>query len=140
MIRLLTAEDIPQVLSIANAWQGPKFWWPEDLLRAEFADSQGYGCFDPDLKAFILVADRTAAFELTCLASHKETVRQGHMTQLLEYIIQEKGRQKELWLEVHEINLAARNLYEKWGFEKAGERPSYYKDGGAAVLYTRKPS
>lgn len=32
------------------------------------------------------------------------------------------------WLEVRTSNLAARNLYEKLGFEKVGSRPRYYRD------------
>jgi ribosomal-protein-alanine N-acetyltransferase len=147
MIRQLSTNDFAQIVQIADVWNGPQFWWPEEQLKTEFANSQAFGSFGDQnesgaelLEAFALIADRTVAFEITCLATRKESIRQGHMSLLLEFIIQQNGHQKELWLEVHENNLAARNLYEKWGFEKAGERPSYYKDGKGAVLYTRKPS
>jgi ribosomal protein S18 acetylase RimI-like enzyme len=44
----------------------------------------------------------------------------------------------EFWLEVHQENLPAQNFYEKAQFEAVGTRPYYYRDGGAALLYTKK--
>lgn len=40
-------------------------------------------------------------------------------------------------LEVKEGNIAAENLYTKFGFGKVGKRPNYYKDGSAAILMTK---
>lgn len=45
----------------------------------------------------------------------------------------------EVWLEVHEGNLAAQALYRRLGFLDVGRRSRYYRDGGAAVLMAAKP-
>jgi ribosomal protein S18 acetylase RimI-like enzyme len=44
---------------------------------------------------------------------------------------------KIIWLEVHDSNSAALSAYTRLGFKKAGMRPNYYPDGGAAILMTR---
>lgn len=41
-----------------------------------------------------------------------------------------------IWLEVHENNVASRNLFESLGFTVQGRRDKYYARGGAAVLYS----
>jgi ribosomal-protein-alanine N-acetyltransferase len=57
------------------------------------------------------------------------------MEKLLNHIIAAKGQDQELWLEVHEANQAARQLYQKLGFKETGKRKRYYKDGGTAILF-----
>jgi ribosomal-protein-alanine N-acetyltransferase len=58
------------------------------------------------------------------------------MGSLLEHFRRSLAEGKEIWLEVHEGNDAARKLYEKQGFVAEGRRPRYYRDGGSAILYT----
>ncbi len=43
------------------------------------------------------------------------------------------------WLEVRVDNLAARRLYERFGFRVAGRRPGYYADGVDALVYVLLP-
>jgi len=43
------------------------------------------------------------------------------------------------WLEVRVDNLAARRLYERFGFRLAGRRPGYYADGIDALVYVLPP-
>jgi ribosomal-protein-alanine N-acetyltransferase len=43
----------------------------------------------------------------------------------------------EVYLEVRESNRAARALYEKWAFQEAGRRKSYYRDPDEDALVLR---
>lgn len=139
MIRPLNESDIPQLLDVALPWQGPQFFWPEKQLRDEFAAAETYGFFEgSQLQAFAMLCDRHVAWELTCLATRKNCQRRGCMGQLLQFLIDQRTPLKELWLEVHENNIAARYLYEKLGFVQVHTRASYYGDGAAAILYTKK--
>ena len=61
---------------------------------------------------------------------------------LLDYAVKtERGKGLEnLFLEVREKNLAARNLYRAYGFRKMGVRKNYYKnpdDNAIVMLHSR---
>jgi ribosomal protein S18 acetylase RimI-like enzyme len=91
------------------------------------------------VSAFILFRDLGEALEIEMLATHPDFLRQGIMTRLLAEVFRraqnDETRLKAVWLEVHEHNALARQLYEKSGFNIVGKRPRYYSDGGAAILY-----
>ena len=64
--------------------------------------------------------------------------RMGIGKRLLDALLAEavKTQNAAVFLEVRESNVAARSLYEKTGFQKAGRRNSYYKDPPEdAILY-----
>jgi [ribosomal protein S18]-alanine N-acetyltransferase len=77
--------------------------------------------------------EATEVLYLETLPGHR---RQGVMTRLFELFLKDVER-GSVWLEVNEHNRAALALYKKMGFQKVGERPNYYGDGGAAILLTR---
>lgn len=115
----------------------PQFYWPKELLGAELATAEAVGVFDGELLlGFVLYRDLPQAWEISLVASHPEHRRKGAMVQLFQHLIAAKGQDKELWLEVHEENVAAQKLYEKLGFKETRRRPRYYKDGATAVLYS----
>lgn len=115
-----------------------QFYWPNDLLGAELATAEAVGVFsNGHLAGFILYRELDRAWEISLVASHPNFRRQGLMEQLFLHLIAAKGHERELWLEVHEENVAAQKLYEKLGFKEVRRRPRYYKDGGSAILYTR---
>jgi ribosomal-protein-alanine N-acetyltransferase len=64
------------------------------------------------------------------LAVHSEHRRRGIARRLLaEGLAQARTLGAELaWLEVRPSNLAARALYESFGFKEMGRRPRYYND------------
>jgi ribosomal-protein-alanine N-acetyltransferase len=64
------------------------------------------------------------------LAVHPQRRRRGLARRLLaEGLARARGLGAELaWLEVRPSNLAARGLYESFGFRKVGRRPRYYDD------------
>jgi ribosomal-protein-alanine N-acetyltransferase len=62
--------------------------------------------------------------------------RKGVAQNLINGWIQQHAPSRIL-LDVHEKNLAARNLYEKLGFTLVGRRPKYYPDGDQALVLER---
>lgn len=62
------------------------------------------------------------------LTVHPEHLRQGHARRLLDDLVQwaVPRAMSWLWLEVRASNVAARRLYEAYGFEEAGLRRGYY--------------
>jgi ribosomal-protein-alanine N-acetyltransferase len=114
----------------------PQFYWPEELFFAELATASGFCLFFEDrLAGFILYREVSGAWDISTLGSHPQYRRLGCMEKLLNHIIAAKGQDQELWLEVHEANQAARQLYQKLGFKETGKRKRYYKDGGTAILF-----
>lgn len=87
-------------------------------------------------EAFILYRTTPEAFEISYLATLPKAKRKGLMVGLLEQLAREsRAHGLPIWLEVHEKNVGAVSLYEKFGFKCTGKRPNYYADGGAALLY-----
>lgn len=146
-IQFQDAAQIYQILSRARATSavpiGPN--WSEKQIAEECrgvgyafsepADSGGTSESTQDLRAFILFRDTGAAWEITFLATDPVSQGQGMMKALLEKMRGDRPQERPIWLEVHSENVKARRLYEQQGFEIVGERPKYYADGGAAILY-----
>jgi len=79
---------------------------------------------------------------ITTFAVHPRWRRRGIgerlLLALLDLAIDRRAR--EATLEVRLSNLAARRLYEKYGFRPAGIRPRYYSDDGEdALIMTTEP-
>ncbi len=112
--------------------------WTREKLELEFAEALSLGCFMPELAAFIFYRDLGEVLEVSWLATHVNWQRRGLMMGLFRALADASSRGKsgprEIWLEVHENNHDARNLYEKIGFQVTSRRPRYYSDGGAALL------
>ena len=90
------------------------------------------------IQGFVLFRRGETETEITVLATRTGQERQGVMVRILEdFLAMEDLAGREVWLEVQEKNLGAQKLYEKLGFKKVNERPRYYRDEGAAWLYTR---
>ncbi len=55
--------------------------------------------------------------------------RKGTANKLIDLLISStKNLTKLYWLEVRQSNIAAKNLYDKYGFVPVAIRPGYYKD------------
>ena len=78
---------------------------------------------------------------ITLLAVHPDYRRQGLGQLLLFELLEDAIARKLAWatLEVNENNLAAVNLYQKYGFVIAGKRKNYYQPTGddALVLWLK---
>ena len=95
---------------------------------------------DRHLVGYAMGYAKGADFHLASLAVEPSWRRRGLATRLLESIL-EKARRRGCTacrLEVRPSNKAARSLYEKLGFEAAGEMPRFYTDPEEAALRLRR--
>jgi ribosomal-protein-alanine N-acetyltransferase len=73
------------------------------------------------------------------LAIHPDYRQKGYGEYLFKWSL-EFARHKRVatvTLEVNEKNLAARNLYQKYGFEMVGKREKYYDNSDDALILTK---
>jgi ribosomal protein S18 acetylase RimI-like enzyme len=120
--------------------------WSQEQIAAECLEAEGLVSvieFPAEtqinagaLAGFIFYRDLKYAWEISFLAVDQRFRGNGVMQRLLLKMQSELQAGQEIWLEVHEANLPARRLYEKLGFYSTAVRLRYYRDGGAAVLYT----
>ncbi len=134
---------------LTEAQCSPAFNWPTEKLKNQLralttktfiAEAVGSKDLEPlhsRILAFICFVDLGPAVEIPVLATFLAVQRQGIMRELLLQAIAMHYQDRELWLEVHENNQAARNLYRTLGFVESGRRNKYYPDGSAAILCNR---
>lgn len=140
-LRKASFADEDELLKIIEPLRGPAFNWTTDSFLSEFQQAETWLlCQGSQIVAFACLRDVDPAWELSVLATRKEFQGQGAMEQLLSSLSNTHGQERELWLEVHENNLAARNLYQKLGFISQRTRLSYYSDGASAILFSKPRS
>lgn len=138
IIRRLHKEHLAGILEIEQlSFASP---WSKEAYLRELTENQlayYYGCFmDERLLAFAgfwLIVDEG---HIANVAVHPDARGQGMGELLVRSIItacQAMGG-KSMTLEVRESNMAARNLYRKLGFHKAGRRVQYYTDNQEDAL------
>jgi ribosomal-protein-alanine N-acetyltransferase len=130
---------IRSLIQAVMAEQGllAQFYWPDDLLNAEMATAEMIGVLEGDqIAGVVMYRELPEAWEISLVATDPKFRRQGFMEFLFKHLVDAKGQNRELWLEVHEENVSAQKLYEKLGFKEIRRRPRYYKDGGTAILYS----
>lgn len=141
MIRKMTLDDIEQVVAIDRvSFSLP---WPERSFRFELTDNPASRCWVADVDGKIagvivawLIVDEV---HVATIATHPDFRRQGIAKNLLSYALQHlstEGAQSS-FLEVRASNLAAQEMYRKFGYEESGVRQRYYRDNGEdAILMT----
>lgn len=93
------------------------------------------------LTAFLYFWRVPDGFEIIDIGAHPDFRKRGLATLLLQALIVEaRANQKNIFLEVAQGNLAARNLYAKLGFAVSQIRPDYYANREAAYVLVWKPS
>lgn len=135
-IRRADFSDEPQIWKIVEPMISPSFRWPRELLLSEFQTTETWVHEKGgQIQAFVCVRDAGEAYEISVLGTQKDWQGQGIMSVLLEAVLEQYNKERQVWLEVHEHNRKAQNLYEKLGFILQRRRPMYYSDGGAAWQY-----
>ncbi len=128
------------LLNWLQAARSPQFDWTLEKLRS-LTGVQIFIGLENGGQSFIAYRMLADAIEILALATRPGMGRRGIMIQTysawLNALAAEKVSQKAIWLEVHEDNAPALNLYLKLGFTETGRRPKYYKDQKAAVLMTK---
>ncbi len=136
-IRQMQAGDIASVLEIEiQANPNP---WSEGQFQAELTNS----CSRIDL---LITDNKVAAYicswhivdelQIQNVATAPTCRRQGWAAILLEHLLVRAAKEDvaRAFLEVRVSNVAARTLYEKFGFLSRGVRKKYYADNEDALL------
>jgi ribosomal-protein-alanine N-acetyltransferase len=132
VIRRMTLEDVPTVAEIdRSSFSLP---WPERSFRFEVTEnpaSRGWVLEkDGQIAAMLVLWLIIDEAHIATIATHPDFRRQGFGEQILLTALRtayaEGGRRA--FLEVRAGNLAARAMYQKYGFIVDGIRPRYYKD------------
>jgi [ribosomal protein S18]-alanine N-acetyltransferase len=144
VVRQMTIDDLPDVQLIERAsFTTP---WPAHAYRQELEANR--------LAQYMVVVidDRIVAYggtwllvdeaHVTTFAVHpgfrRRRIGERLLLALLDLAISRHAR--EATLEVRLSNLAARRLYEKYGFRPVGIRPRYYSDNQEdALIMTTEP-
>jgi ribosomal-protein-alanine N-acetyltransferase len=141
MIRKMTLEDVEHVIAIDRmSFSLP---WPERSFRFELTDNPASRCWvaevDGKLVGMIVAWLIVDEVHVATIATHPDFRRQGIAKKLLSYALQHlsiEGAQSS-FLEVRASNLAAQEMYRKFGYEESGVRRRYYKDNDEdAILMT----
>ncbi len=131
-IRKMTVEDIPAVVDLdQKSFSLP---WPERSFRFELTDNPASRCWVVELDGKVvgmivvwLIVDEA---HVATLATHPDFRRQGIGQRLLAHALRHlsaEGAQSS-FLEVRESNIAAQEIYRKFGYEATGRRRRYYRD------------
>jgi ribosomal-protein-alanine N-acetyltransferase len=143
-IRPMEVGDLPAVQLIERASFATP--WPPQAYRQELETNR--------LAHYLvaLIGDRIVAYggvwlmvdeaHITTFAVHpgyrRRRIGERLLLSLLDLSVDRHAR--EATLEVRLSNLAARRLYEKYGFRPVGIRPRYYSDNGEdALIMTTEP-
>jgi ribosomal-protein-alanine N-acetyltransferase len=119
--------------------QSAVFNWSDEQIKQELIHSDFYLSLDQGevVQAFIAHRVNSNFVEIMALGTEPGRKQKGVMFSLLNDFVQNFSNQKlQVTLEVHEHNFPAISLYLKCGFKQVHLRPSYYKDGGAALVMT----
>lgn len=107
---------------------------------SDFADLKKSGCeilaSDNGFIVWRVVADEAEIITIGVSPNARRNGIAGAMILLME---QELKKQSivNVFLEVSEVNIPAKKLYEKYGFRPTGKRPKYY-DGVDAIIMTKR--
>jgi len=134
----MSLDDVAAVRAIEQAsFSTP---WPDDAYRSELQSNRLATYVVARLGAEVVgfgglwvMVDEA---HITTFAVHPAWRRRGVGERLLLALLDAAiaQRAREATLEVRLSNLAARRLYEKYGFRPVGVRPRYYSDDGEDAL------
>ena len=141
-IRPFTKHDLKEIALLEQTLFSPP--WSENALRDHLSSpgGGGYALWENGaLCAYLLFRDLEREGELFRIGTDPSRRREGFAARLLRHYVtdcENKGIEK-IFLEVRSRNLAAKELYEKAGFEKIALRKRYYQDpADDALIYQKK--
>jgi ribosomal-protein-alanine N-acetyltransferase len=131
-IRKMTVDDVSAVVDLdKKSFSLP---WPERSFRFELTDNPASRCWvaelDGNVVGMIVVWLIVDDAHVATIAIDPEYRRQGIGKRLLAHALRQMIRDgaRSSFLEVRESNLAAQEMYRKFGFEVTGRRRRYYRD------------
>ena len=144
LIRKMTLEDIPAIVQLDQvSFSLP---WPERSFRFEVTDNPASRCWvaeiDRRIAGMVVAWLFVNEVHIATIATHPDFRRMGIGSRLLSHTLLqalEEGARSS-FLEVRESNLAAQELYRRFGYEEAGRRRRYYRDNDEdAILMSLEP-
>ncbi|MEZ0396538.1 MAG: ribosomal protein S18-alanine N-acetyltransferase [Anaerolineales bacterium] len=141
VIRRMTLADVPAVHEIDRlSFSLP---WPERSFRFEVSENPvsrpWVAEVDGRVVAMLVLWLTVDEAHIATIATHPDFRQRGIGERLMVAALQAARQEgaRTAFLEVRASNLAAQNLYRKYGFVVSGCRPRYYKDNQEdAVLMT----
>ena len=140
-IRKMTLEDIPVVIDLDH--KSFSLPWPERSFRFEVTENEASRCWVAELDGKVvgmivvwLIVDEA---HVATIATHPDFRRQGIAKRLLAHALRHLSEEgaRSSFLEVRAGNLAAQEMYRKFGYEESGRRRRYYSDNDEdAILMT----
>jgi ribosomal-protein-alanine N-acetyltransferase len=131
-IRKMTVDDVSAVVDLdKKSFSLP---WPERSFRFELTDNPASRCWvaerDGNVVGMIVVWLIVDDAHVATIAIDPEYRREGIGKRLLAHALRQMIRDgaRSSFLEVRESNLAAQEMYRKFGFEVTGRRRRYYRD------------
>jgi [ribosomal protein S18]-alanine N-acetyltransferase len=140
-IRRMAVDDISAVVDLdQKSFSLP---WPERSFRFELTDNPASRCWVAELDGKVvgmiviwLIVDEA---HVATIATDPEYRRQGIGRRLLAHALRRliTDGARSSFLEVRESNVAAQDMYRKFGYEVTGRRRRYYRDNDEdAILMT----
>jgi ribosomal-protein-alanine N-acetyltransferase len=137
-IRKMTLDDLEQVVAIDQvSFSLP---WPARSFHYEITDNLASRCWVADLDGRViamvvawLIVDE---IHIATIATHPDFRKQGIGWNLLLHTLKCAREEGALtsFLEVRESNLAAQEMYRKFGYVESGRRKNYYSDNGEDAI------
>lgn len=144
LIRKMTLEDIPAIVQLDQvSFSLP---WPERSFRFEVTDNPASRCWvaeiDQRIAGMVVAWLFVNEVHIATIATHPDFRRMGIGSRLLSHTLLqalEEGARSS-FLEVRESNLAAQEMYRRFGYEETGRRRRYYRDNDEdAILMSLEP-
>ena len=110
--------------------------WTKKRLIKEFENNSFLKHFvyekDGEILGFYIISNIADLVEIFTIAVDKDHREEGIGSKLLDHIINyaKENCASEIWLEVATKNIAAINLYQKYGFKVQTIRKNYYQKTG----------
>jgi ribosomal-protein-alanine N-acetyltransferase len=139
-IRKMTVADLEQVvaldqMSFSLPWPARSFTYEcnNPLARCWVTE------LDSRVIAMVVAWDIVDEIHIATIATHPHFRKQGIGKNLLSHTLRSAKAEgaRASFLEVRESNLAAQEMYRKFGYVESGRRKEYYNDNGEdAIMMT----
>jgi len=144
VIRKMAVEDVPAVAALDQiSFSLP---WPERSFHFEVTSNPASRCWvaeaDGRIVGMIVAWLFVDEVHIATITTHPDFRKQGIGQKLLVHTLRYTHAEGAVtsFLEVRESNLAAQEMYRKFGYENTGRRKRYYKDNDEdAILMTLTP-
>jgi len=132
----MTVSHVPEASRIEKA-VFPDPWSPTAFLEIlSLSDKNWIVRRSGRLVAYLLTQWVADEVHILNLAVAPRVQRQGIAARLLAFLVERAAHEnmQDMFLEVRASNVAARSLYERFGFRELAVRKRYYRDGEDAVV------